>query len=253
MILLAWILLIVAFIYAYAILSLWRGHRIPVHQQYTSYQGAPPQVPAATLNALALKSRELVSAGFRDLGLMTHTRPDGASVLVAFHDHPDGAVTAVALAAVRAGRQASGGVFLNFVTEFVDGFRLSTNNASYNFPMRRDPTGAVIQFPCVSDAAELGALHWSLVRRRSESIRPRVPGPDASQFFGDRVDAEMVRQRELGTVRTSLDGTMYRLTIIGAATMAWRLLPPSAPILRMLLRRRARHLRKTFDPAAPLV
>jgi hypothetical protein len=31
------------------------------------------------------------------------------------------------------------------VSEFVDGSRLSTNNAAYNFPMRRDPTGAFIR------------------------------------------------------------------------------------------------------------
>lgn len=253
MILLSWILLFVAFVYAYTIVSLWRRHRIPVHQDYAPYQGAPPVVATETLSALAARSRELVAAGFRDLGLITHTRPDGSSVLAAFHDRPDGEVTAVALAAVRAGRQASGGVFLNFVTEFEDGFRLATNNAAYNFPMRRDPRGLIFQFPSVADAAELGALHEGLIRRRSVPIRPRVPTPDASQFFSGRVDAEMVRQLQLGTLRTNADGTTYYLTLVGAATMAWRLLPPSASVLRMVTRRRARGLRKALEPAPPLV
>lgn len=252
MILLSWILLFVAFVYAYTIVSLWRRHRIPVHQDYAPYQGAPPVVPTETLSALAARSRELVAAGFRDLGLITHTRPDGSSVLAAFHDRPDGEVTAVALAAVRAGRQASGGVFLNFVTEFEDGFRLATNNAAYNFPMRSDPLGLIFQFPGVADAAELGALHQGLIRRRSVPIRPRVPAPDASQFFSGRVDAEMVRQLKLGTLRTSADGATYHLTLIGAAIMAWRLLAPSAYILRMVTRRRARRMRKALEPASPL-
>lgn len=253
MILLLWILLFVAFVYAYTIVSLLRGHRIPVHQDYSPYQGAPPLIPTVTLSALASRSRELVAAGFRDLGLITHTRPDGSSVLVACHDRPDGRVTAVALAVVRAGRQASGGVFLNFVTEFDDGVRLSTNNAAYNVPMRRDPLGPIFQFLGVTEAAELGALHEGLVRRRNVPIRPRLPAPDASRFFGGRVDAEMVRQLQLGTLRTNADGTTYYLTLVGAATMAWRLLPPSASVLRMVTRRRARGLRKALEPAPPLV
>jgi hypothetical protein len=247
MFVLSWLLLFLAIIYTYAILSLWLRHRIPVHQCYTPYRGAPPAVPSATLDALAARSRELVDAGYRALGLITHTRPDGSTVLVACHDRPDGTATAVALAAVRAGRQASGGVFLNFVTEFADDSRLSTNNASYNVPMRHDRMGAIIQFPGVTDAAQLGALHERLVRRRGVPIRPRVPAPDPSRFFSDRVGAEMARQRELGTLRTTADGTTYRVTFRGAVIMTWRLLPPSGSVLRMLMRHNARRLQRALE------
>ncbi len=247
LLLLQWIILYLVVLYALTIVSLWLRHRVPVHQRYEPYRGAPPIVPAETLAALAEKGRDLVDAGFRDLGLITHTRPDGASVLARCHDRPDGAITAVALAAVRMGRQARGGVFLNLVTEFADGFRLSTNNASYNTPMRRDPTGIIHQFPGVESAADLVALHEKLVQRRGVPIQPRLPGQDPSRFFGDRVDAEMIRQRELGGVRLSADTATYRLTLIGAATMAWLALPPSAAVLRMLLRRRAHRLRTRLE------
>jgi hypothetical protein len=148
-------------------------------------------------------------------------------------------VTAVAIAAVKEGREARGGVFLNFVSEFVDGSRLSTNNAAYNFPMRRDPTGAFIQFPGITDARRLANLHRKLVARRATAVRARVPGEQPAKFFEDRVDAEMARQRELGTLRVGSDGDTYHLTVLGAATMVWRLLPPSAWVIRARTRLRA--------------
>jgi hypothetical protein len=225
--------LFVAALYAYATLKLLFKFRAPVRQQYAPWDGGEPPLSDAARDKLEAAAGALAAIGFRRHGFISHTRPDNASAVGEVLDLPDGTTLAAAMAVVKGARPLRPRAITTFTTEFSDGTRLGTTNTLLNYPMRKNPRAVGYRFPLIDDPGRLFALHRALVSRHGGAIAPRQVGANASRFFGDRVDEEWARQHALGMV-TVTAGDLYRPTIAGALLMAWRMMPPSASVMRFI-------------------
>jgi hypothetical protein len=122
--------------------------------------------------------------------------------------------------------------FLEFTTEFADGFEVNTVNSSTVNVFHRVPERAVVKVPHVKDVSDLCLVHSHMVAKQVN--RRAVLPPEGHEVEHFRASFEKCMAQQVARGYFFLDGSTqrYRHTWIGAIRSTWRLLWPAKQILQ---------------------
>jgi|GEM_PF-6248288 len=136
-----------------------------------------------------------------------------------------------------------------FLTRLEDGREVVTTNYARAMTTTPHPRVHVARMPGVRKLGWLRSLHGVHVARVQGAAAPAaIPADEQlADFVADHERRTLERQREVGAM--VCDGDVYRPTLRGAFTSAWRQLPPLLWVNRARDRRLERSLTAALKPA----
>lgn len=142
--------------------------------------------------------------------------------------------------------------YMEFCTEYEDGFSVDTYNTSTIPSFKRMDTEVKARVPSVKDPGELYRLHQFLLARCGRAGRKVTYAPTEVLAHRLRVERKGFDQQvKFGRMYLDPLVNAYRPTWIGAYLMAWGLLWPVTSFRRMRLRQEERRLLAEFRAANP--
>ena len=131
---------------------------------------------------------------------------------------------------------------VEFVTDFDDGRQVNTSNANLPRVFEYGPEKEVHYLSGANDPETLYGAHRYLTSRADGEIKPLPPPHLMRQEFESESIDIFRRQEESGILYFDHETQAFRPTVMGAITMAWKLVWPVGMIRRFAMRRNARRV-----------
>lgn len=141
------------------------------------------------------------------------------------------AMATIVSISVPAGTKRITNDFMEFSTEFEDGFEVNTLNSSTVNVFHWVPERAIVKVPQVKDVSDLCLVHSHMVAQQAN--RRAVLPPEGHEVEHFRASFEKCMAQQVARGYFFLDGSnqRYRHTWVGAIRSTWRLLWPAKQIL----------------------
>ncbi|HEX6987235.1 MAG TPA: hypothetical protein VF170_17790 [Planctomycetaceae bacterium] len=208
--------------------------------------------PAAVQEFLDEAEAALWGCGFEVLGhvAMPDLVPNVKAIFVLLA-RPESNDNAIAVAAFAEGGSAAMKKFyVEFATDYADGFELCTNNTADESAFCPLPHKKVFQSDFLTDAEDLWRFHERATKEFGTG--PKRPSP-ARHTALDRLREGLLREQTnqvaVGWLWYDEDAEAFRPTWKGACLMTWKLCWPVSAIRRSARRRQARRLLREWDMA----
>jgi hypothetical protein len=138
--------------------------------------------------------------------------------------------------------------YVEFATDYADGFELNTNNTSDESAFRPLPHKRTLQFDFVKDAADLWRIHERATRQFGTGPKKASP---TRRTTVERIQSGMLKENtdqvEVGWLWYDEGAEAFRPTWKGACLMTWKLCWPISALRRAARRQRARRLLREWD------
>lgn len=232
---------LVALVYVGGPLMIWWSQKLEATPQMVPFNPDEYDWPADIDELFSTAIDELGSSGFEVTGgvLLPRAVPNVQTALVLLANRAEKDVVMVTATIATNNFASLRNLYLEFSTNFQDGFEYNTNNTDQLLAFPPEPHKRTYQFVQVKEPRKLYDVHQAILNANGRHCQQKVLKVDR-QFGGDaiadlldgiREELELATKR--GYLRRTSDGQYYRPTVIGAILMTWKELWPWKAIRRM--------------------